>query len=195
MSEHLQRQAAGDVAPFASTWRQLFQTVPYIPNGVDLQTNVEVSVVDMSSYDSILMFSERCESLPRLDIAILNAGLSQPRYERNEGTGHEVTFQINYLSTVLLALVLVPILQKEHGLGSPARLSLVGSDTSYYAKWNGTESESVMEIMDNPNYFNSWEAYNTTKLLLLMFARVLTKPVSLNDVIIKISNPGACRGT
>ncbi|KAG8355222.1 hypothetical protein FVEN_g6685 [Fusarium venenatum] len=156
---------------------------------------VEVSIIDMSSYDSILAFAKRCKALQRLDISILNAGLSQPSYERTEGTGHEVTFQVNYLSTVLLALVLTPILRNKHGVGSPARLSLVGSDTSYYANWDGKESESIMEAMDNPNYFNSWEAYKTTKLLLLMFARELSKRVSSNDVIINVSNPGACRGT
>ncbi|CAG1963977.1 unnamed protein product [Fusarium graminearum] len=156
---------------------------------------IEVSIVDMSSYDSIMTFAKRCKTLPRLDIAILNAGLSQPTFERTEGTGHEVTFQINYLSTVLLALVLIPILREKHGSSSPARLSVVGSDTSYYANWNGSESESVLKIMDNPKYFDSWEAYKATKLLLLMFTRELSKRVPSSDVIINVSNPGACRGT
>ncbi|KAM0295028.1 hypothetical protein ACHAPM_011089 [Fusarium culmorum] len=210
MSENLQHQAAGDATPFAFIWRQLFQTVPSIPNTIDLHgqvalvtgsnvglgfesarqllalnlshmilavrskkrgdeaakklrtefpsAKIEVSIVDMSSYDSIMAFAKRCETLSRLDIAILNAGLSQPKYERTEETGHEVTFQINYLSTVFLALVLVPILREKHRVSSPARLSLVGSDTSYYANRNGLESESVSEVMDNPKYFDSWEA-------------------------------------
>ncbi|KAM0540742.1 hypothetical protein ACHAO7_010965 [Fusarium culmorum] len=210
MSENLQHQAAGDATPFAFIWRQLFQTVPSIPNTIDLHgqvalvtgsnvglgfesarqllalnlshmilavrskkrgdeaakklrtefpsAKIEVSIVDMSSYDSIMAFAKRCETLSRLDIAILNAGLSQPKYERTEETGHEVTFQINYLSTVFLALVLVPILREKHGVSSSARLSLVGSDTSYYANRNGLESESVSEVMDNPKYFDSWEA-------------------------------------
>ncbi|KAF5709064.1 short-chain dehydrogenase reductase family [Fusarium mundagurra] len=156
---------------------------------------VEVSVVDIPSYDSILAFAKRCEALPRLDIVILNAGLRQPSYERAEETGHEVTYQINYLSTALLALVLTPILRKKRGTKSPACLSLVGSDTSYYANWKGTDSESIPETMDNPAHFDSWEAYKTSKLLLVMFEQELSKHTPSNEVIINVSNPGACRGT
>ncbi|RBR19422.1 hypothetical protein FVER53590_29397 [Fusarium verticillioides] len=104
---------------------------------------VDVWLVDMSSYDSIMAFPKQCETLTRLDIAILNAGLSQLTYTRAEEAeekGHEITFQVNYLSTALLALVLIPILREKHGNTSPARLSLVGSDTSYYANWKGRDS-------------------------------------------------------
>ncbi|KIL84993.1 hypothetical protein FAVG1_11864 [Fusarium avenaceum] len=156
---------------------------------------IDVFIVDMLSYESIMAFARRCETLQRLDIAILNAGLSQPNYTRAEETGHEVTFQVNYLSTALLVLALVPILRAKRGTINLARLSLVGSDTSYYANWKGTSSESVIEVMDNLTYFDSWEAYKTTKLLLLMFAYELSQRVSPDEVIINVSNPGACRGT
>jgi NAD(P)-dependent dehydrogenase (short-subunit alcohol dehydrogenase family) len=247
MSANLKHEAASEATPFAFIWRQLFQSIPSIPNTVDLSgqvalitgsnvglgfesarqllalnlshmilavrskprgdaaakklqaefpfAKIEVSVVDMSSYDSIMAFAKRYETLPRLDIAILNAGLSQPNYERAEETGHEITFQINYLSAALLALVLIPILREKRGTTSPARLSLVGSDTSYYANWKGTDSKPILEVMDNPAHFNSWEAYKTTKVLLVMFAHELSKRIPSNEVIINVSNPGACRGT
>ncbi|EGU89177.1 hypothetical protein FOPG_15887 [Fusarium oxysporum f. sp. conglutinans race 2 54008] len=247
MSANLKHQAASETTPFAFIWRQLFQSIPSIPNNVDLSgqvalitgsnvglgfesarqflalnlshmilavrskprgdaaatklqaefpfAKIEVSVVDMSSYSSIIAFAKRCETLPRLDIAILNAGLCQPNYERAEETGHETIFQINYLSTALLALVIIPILREKRGTTSPARLSLVGSDTSYYANWKGTDSEPIIQVMDSPAYFNSWEAYKTTKILLVMFARELSKRIPSNEVIINVSNPGACRGT
>ncbi|KAF5572718.1 short-chain dehydrogenase reductase family [Fusarium pseudoanthophilum] len=247
MSANLKHQAATEATPFAFVWRQLFQSIPSIPNTVDLSgqvalitgsnaglgfesarqllalnlshlilavrskqrgdaaakklqaefpsAQIQVWLVDMSSYDSIMAFSNQCETLPRLDIAILNAGLSQPTYTRAEETGHEITFQVNYLSTALLALILIPILREKRGTTSPARLSLVGSDTSYYANWKGRDSEPIIEAMDNPTSFDSWEAYKTTKLLLLMFARELSKRIPSNEVIINVSNPGACRGT
>ncbi|GKU15735.1 unnamed protein product, partial [Fusarium langsethiae] len=90
---------------------------------------------------------------------------------------------------------LIPILREKRGAASPARLNLVGSDTSYYANWEGAESESVVEVMDSPAHFDSWEAYKTTKLLLLMFACELSKRIPPDEVIINVSNPGACRGT
>ncbi|KAG9496454.1 hypothetical protein J7337_013042 [Fusarium musae] len=236
MSANLKHQAASEATSFAFIWRQLFQSIPSIPNNVDLSgrvalitrsnaglgfesagqflalnlshlilavrseprgdaaakklqaefasAQIDVWLVDMSSYDSIMAFSKQCETLPRLAIAILNAGLSQLTYTRAEETGHEITFQVNYLSTALLALVLIPILREKHGNTSPARLSLVGSDTSYYANWKGRDSEPIIEVMDNPAAFDSWEAYKTTKLLLLLFA-----------LIINVSNLGACSGT
>ncbi|KAM0228382.1 hypothetical protein ACHAP5_011955 [Fusarium lateritium] len=156
---------------------------------------IKISIVDMLSYESIMAFARRCETLPRSDIAVLNAGLSQPNYKHAEETDHEVTFQINYLSTALLAPLLVPILRAKHGTTTPARLCLIGSDTSYYANWKGIKSESIVDVMDNPIHFDSWEAYKTTKLLLLMFSYELSKRVSSEEVIINMFNPGACRGT
>lgn len=247
MSANLNHQAASEATPFAFIWRQMLQTIPLVPQTIDLSgqaalitgsniglgfesarqllslnlshlivavrsqsrgdaateklrsefpsAKIEVSLVDMSSYDSIMAFAKRCETLSRLDIAILNAGLSQPTYQRTEETGHEVTFQVNYLSTALMALILLPILRAKRGTASPAHLSLIGSDTSYYANWKGMVSESVIETMDDPAHFTSWEAYKTTKLLLLMFASELSKRIPSDEVIINVSNPGACRGT
>lgn len=155
---------------------------------------VQVSTVDMTSYDSIMDFAKRCESLERLDIVILNAGLSSPAYERTEA-GHELTLQVNYLSTALLALVFTPILKAKRRTTGPARLSLIGSDTSYYADLKHTDLEPILESMDNPARFDSWEAYKSTKLLLKMFTHELSKRTSADDVIINVPNPGACRGT
>ncbi|KAF7543221.1 hypothetical protein G7Z17_g10903 [Cylindrodendrum hubeiense] len=156
---------------------------------------IEVSLVDMSSYKSIVAFAKRCETLSRLDIAILNVGLSRPKYERAEETKHEMTFQVNYLSTALLALLLVPILKSKRGTTSPAHLSLVGSDTAYWAGWADPGCKSAFEVADNAANFASMNAYKISKLLLLMFAEKLSQHVSADQVIINVPNPGACKGT
>ncbi|KAJ4174579.1 hypothetical protein NW754_004998 [Fusarium falciforme] len=158
------------------------------------RAKIEVSLVDMSSYKSIQAFAKRCESLPRLDIAILNAGLSRPRFERAEETKHEMTFQINYLSTALLALLLIPILKEKRGTSSPGRLALVGSDMSYWAKWEETE-KTIFSVLDDASKFESTTAYKLSKLFLLMFVDKLARLVPAEEVIINFPNPGACRGT
>ncbi|KAL2683004.1 hypothetical protein Neosp_007466 [[Neocosmospora] mangrovei] len=155
---------------------------------------IEVSLVDMSSYKSIQAFAKRCESLPRLDIAILNAGLSRPKFERCEETKHEMTFQINYLSTALLALLLIPILKEKRTTSSPGRLALVGSDMSYWAKWEETE-KTVFSVLDDASKFETMTAYKLSKLFLLMFVDKLARLVPAEEVIINFPNPGACRGT
>ncbi|KAF4469176.1 short-chain dehydrogenase reductase family [Fusarium albosuccineum] len=156
---------------------------------------IEVSLVDMSSYRSIQDFAKRCESLPRLDIAILNAGLSRPKFERDDETKHEVTVQINYLSTALLTIVLIPVLKEKRGAGSPGRLAVVGSDMAYWAKWDHPDNVPIFDVLDNASNFSSTEAYKMSKFFLLFFVEKLSHLVSADEVIINFPNPGACRGT
>ncbi|KAH7171342.1 hypothetical protein EDB81DRAFT_910110 [Dactylonectria macrodidyma] len=156
---------------------------------------IEVSLVDMTSYKSIVAFGKRCEALPRLDIVILNAGLSRPKFERAEETKHETTFQVNYLSTALLALVLLPILKSKRATAAPARLAVVGSDTAYWADWKDPSCKSAFAVVDDAAGFASMKAYKTSKLLLLLFVDKLAQHVSADEVIINYPNPGACRGT
>ena len=72
---------------------------------------INVSLLDMESYDSIIQFVQHCQHLPRLDIGILNAGVSKYKFERSPHTKHESTLQITYLSTSLLAILLVLVLK------------------------------------------------------------------------------------
>jgi NAD(P)-dependent dehydrogenase (short-subunit alcohol dehydrogenase family) len=72
---------------------------------------IEVWQLDMSSYPSIQAFASRVETqLSRIDIVLLNAGGMRLQFTPNKGTGHEETVQVNYLSTVLLAMLFLPIL-------------------------------------------------------------------------------------
>ncbi|KAI5457031.1 hypothetical protein BGZ63DRAFT_428463 [Mariannaea sp. PMI_226] len=158
------------------------------------QAKIDVSLVDMSSYKSIVAFAKRCESLPRLDVAILNVGLSRPQFERAEETKHEMTFQVNYLSTALLALLLLPVLKEKRGSG-PGRLALVGSDAAYWAPWEDMCRTSIFEAVNDASKFSPMDSYKVSKLLLLMFLEELRVRVPAEEVIINVPNPGACRGT
>ncbi|KAH0393821.1 hypothetical protein KCU89_g12013, partial [Aureobasidium melanogenum] len=51
-------------------------------------------IVDMASYENIKAFVAQCETLPRLDFAILNAGVVHFAYGTNKFTGHEDTIQV-----------------------------------------------------------------------------------------------------
>jgi NAD(P)-dependent dehydrogenase (short-subunit alcohol dehydrogenase family) len=51
---------------------------------------IEVWIVDNESYRSVQSFANRCEAeLPRLDIAVLNAGIGKLEFDRYEETKHE----------------------------------------------------------------------------------------------------------
>ena len=69
--------------------------------------------MDMASYDSVVAFAERAKGLERLDIVVLNAGVMKVSYDIVESSGHEETIQVNFLSTVLLTALLLPILKAQ----------------------------------------------------------------------------------
>jgi NAD(P)-dependent dehydrogenase (short-subunit alcohol dehydrogenase family) len=150
-------------------------------------------LVDMASYGSVRAFAEECKKLNRLDIAILNAGMQATRFVRNPETGHESTLQTNYLSTMLLAILLVPIMTTKRQQGTPGRLSIVGSGRSLMAKLDPTAP--IFAQFDDEDRFNAFGAYDSSKLLLTTAMIKLAELVDPDDVIINVVNPGLCAGT
>lgn len=96
----------------------------------------------MSSYDSVLAFSNRVkEEAGHVDITILNAGVQTNKWEVS-GHGHEMDVQVDYLSTALLALEMRKIMHESYVAAvkegkTPKKqpvLELVGSDATTFAK-------------------------------------------------------------
>ncbi|KAI9154969.1 Short chain dehydrogenase virL [Paramyrothecium foliicola] len=156
---------------------------------------ISVWVVDLESYASVSAFTEQCATLPRIDLAILNAGLMKSSHTIINSTGHEATLQVNYLSTALLALLLVPVLKgkKAQGKSRPPVLSLIGSDLVYDASLDG--EGPVLSQLDRSAGFDAFAWYSKSKLLQLMFASKLAEHVSPDDVLINVANPGMTRDT
>lgn len=160
------------------------------------KADIRVWLVDMESYKSVRDFAIRCESLERLDIAILNAGLGKTEFQRAEGgKGREVTVQVNFLTTVLLAMLLLPLMAKKRtSFSGPGRLSIVGSDTAHIANLGDT-SAGILNSFDREEGYVGFQAYSNTKLLLLMFVAKLAEVVNPDVVVVNVVNPGAVSGT
>ena len=149
---------------------------------------VDVWLLDMASYDSVTTFSQRCDrELERIDMVILNAGLQMQEFSIVEATGHETGFQVNYLSTALLAILMLPILKsKKHQAdnsedvtGRPTpRLLIVASDMAWLSTFNTKPSQLIATrpqvksglsaCFDDPSKFHWWGQYADTKLLQVM---------------------------
>lgn len=72
---------------------------------------VEVWELDMDRFASIESFTKRVEQeLPRLDVAVLNAG-AMPKEYTLTAEGFETMLQINVVGTALLGLLLLPKLK------------------------------------------------------------------------------------
>ncbi|KAL1860408.1 hypothetical protein VTK73DRAFT_7354 [Phialemonium thermophilum] len=159
---------------------------------------IEVWSLEMESYDSVQAFARRVdETLKRLDIAILNAGLVAREFRKVPSTGHESTIQVNYLSTMLLAVLLLPTLKSKHAPGRPGRLTIVNSGTSLYAKFPNHKERPLLKSFDDTSIlpWDMEERYWSSKLIGQLFLIKLFPYVDPDDVIVNMVDPGLVRGT
>ncbi|KJZ69403.1 hypothetical protein HIM_11199 [Hirsutella minnesotensis 3608] len=177
MSTKLQRQAAFEASFLGFLHRQFTAPKP-LPAHTDLTGQVAVVT-----------------GLPRLDIAILNAGLIETRFTVVPATEHEVTLQVNYLSTALLAMLLLPVLKakKARGAAGPPVLTIVSSDMAYKAEIE--TAGPVLRQLDAPDAFSGFDWYGKSKLLLMLFVSKLAEQVDGDDVVVNVVNPGMTSNT
>jgi NAD(P)-dependent dehydrogenase (short-subunit alcohol dehydrogenase family) len=162
------------------------------------QAKISVWALDLNSYESVRELASRCSTLPCLDIAILNAAIMNSKFKSSPSTGHEETFQVNYLSTALLALLLLPSLKANRPVDSPGRLTIVSSVASVTVEFNERKSTPIIPAFDKSEGWNIMVAkdrYDTTKLLLSMFIFKLCKRINSDDVVINAVDPGFTQAT
>lgn len=165
-------------------------------NAIQTQANIEVWPLEMESYDSIQQFVRRCDAeLPRIDIVILNAGLFPGRSFTRSATGHEKGLQVNYLSTMLLAILLLPVLVSKSIPGSPSRITVVNSVLATMSKLPKNLNEPLLPQLDSQEGWDGSNRYNVTKLLCQLFLVKLAETVNPEKVTINMVEPGFTKGT
>ena len=153
--------------------------------------------LDMSSYASINAFAERCATTDHINIAILNASVFPGQFVQCP-TGHEESVQVNYLSTTLLAVLLLPALKATEQSPSPGRLTIVSSNVSLTCQFPERHTSPILPAFDDASGFSaqgSIERYSTTKLLQTMLVHKLSQLVSPDEVIINTVDPGLTAGS
>ena len=138
-------------------------------------TIIDVWELDMLSYPSIQAFAARVnKELPRLDYAILNAGISPAVYNQSV-YGWESTEQVNVLSTTLLGLLLIPKLRESKTADFTPVLELVSSGMAYIMgtliDYDGTEGPVHAYSEALKKRWNPMTAYGISKVF-LEFAKV-----------------------
>ncbi|KAK7426259.1 hypothetical protein QQZ08_007289 [Neonectria magnoliae] len=155
---------------------------------------IEVWQVDMLSYDSIKAFAAKCETLARIDFAILNAGAVEGTFKPSP-QGHETMFQVNYLSTVFLATLLLPTLKSKAPPGKPGRLTIVNSGTALIPKFANAKSDPFLAYYDDESHFDATDSYASSKALAHFWIVKLAERVRAEDVVVNLVDPGLVKGT
>lgn len=183
---------------------------------------VEVWELEMADYDSVVRFAQRAaeefdnsdggagsneggetggaagkKKKSRLDMAILNAGMVRADFARNYRTGHCEVVQVNYLSTFLLATLLLPVLRDPRGR-RPGRLSIVSSGGVFMAKLPNRAKRPFLASFDDPAVqpWDGVERYFSSKILgMLLFVKLLEYLPPADELVVNLVDPGFCKGT
>ncbi|KAI0098011.1 NAD(P)-binding protein [Nemania sp. FL0031] len=159
---------------------------------------VQVWSLDLSSYDSIVTFTERVtRDLDRLDLVVLNAGMWSPLDRAfNTHTGHEEDIQVNYLSTALLLILLLPIAKaKKVNQSQPTRITLVSSEVAAFTKFKERNNVPLLAGLDTPGKVDPLDRMFVSKLLGQFFISKLCEVVPPSVALVNCVSPGSVHST
>ncbi|KAF2036247.1 hypothetical protein EK21DRAFT_96197 [Setomelanomma holmii] len=153
---------------------------------------IEVWELDMMSYDSVIAFAKRANTLDHLDIAVLNAGTRRTKFYQSS-YGWEEDLQVNTLSTTLLAWLLIPKLKesKQH-IGKTPILEFVNSGVHQNAivPEEVRIETKILPYYNDKAHFAEGKQYEFSKVFLMYTTQFLASRFSSNDVIITSVCPG-----
>ncbi|PPQ73915.1 hypothetical protein CVT24_012780 [Panaeolus cyanescens] len=177
------------ISPWNIISSQLAQT-PQVPRedlsgqtvivvGIARETKCETAemwLLDLGSFDSVNAFVDRAESeLPRVDLLIENAGVLPTETLDGTQDGWETAFQVNNLSTSLLALLLLPrMIKTAQEFNTKPRIVVVSSEVHYFAKLQDKLHTHVLLVLN------------------VLFVRSLAERIKDKPVIVDTVNPGYC---
>jgi NAD(P)-dependent dehydrogenase (short-subunit alcohol dehydrogenase family) len=162
---------------------------------LSLQPQVSVHIIELQldDFKSVVAFSNQVASVTdELDIAILNAGVGGYDFKISK-SGHENTMQVNVYSNTLLALKLLPLLEKTAKQKSrPSRLTWIGSFVQMdhgFEKKPLVPEVSVIKQLDDANRFDK-NRYQDSKLVTTLVVERLAQRIDKDLVILNEVSPG-----
>ncbi|OAK96617.1 NAD(P)-binding protein [Phaeosphaeriaceae sp. SRC1lsM3a] len=156
---------------------------------------LDVWELDLASYASVKAFAKRCETLPRLDVVLENAGMFTLNFEKAES--HEKMTLVNVISTFMLALLLLPTLRKSAAkTGTRPFLTIVTSESHGFTPMPEKQADKIFDELAREETANMAARYAVSKLLEILALRHLTRSI-IEDrykypVVINCVTPGLC---
>ncbi|KAG2135449.1 short-chain dehydrogenase [Suillus clintonianus] len=156
-------------------------------------TDIESWPLELSSFDSVRSFVNNFEAKGcTANVVIANAGVSTTKYTKTLD-GYETSLQVNYLSTALLSILMLPHLIKTGTPEHASRLVIVSSVAHFQAnRLEGAEKwPSIIEMINDEAVMMN--RYQLSKLLEVMFIRELSSRLSTPTLVaVSAVNPGLC---
>lgn len=144
--------------------------------------DVKAEPLDISDLGSVREFSARMiETYPSIDLLINNAGIMATPYAKSKD-GFEMQFATNHLGHFALAGLLLPAMRDVPD-------SRIIATASIAARGGEIDFDDLM----GEQKYNTWKAYNQSKLANLMFGQELQRRLSDSGAktIAAIGHPGA----
>jgi NAD(P)-dependent dehydrogenase (short-subunit alcohol dehydrogenase family) len=157
-----------------------------------IKNQLEVWQLDMNSFDSVVAFAKRAESLDHLSVALLNAGVRRVKFGQSK-EGWEEDLQVHVLSSMLLGILLLPKLKaSKASTGKIPVLEFVNSSLVLNATISPAclREPNLLQAYNKKDNFEASSQYAITKLLLMYATNVLASGISSQDVIITSVCPG-----
>ena len=154
--------------------QEVLQLLPQSNN-----TILEVWLLDLARYDSVIQFADRCNNLERLDAVIGNAGVSTQKFSK--ALEDETSITVNVVSATLLIILLLPKLRdsaKQYGI-VPV-VSVVSSVVHAAAKTKdiiAAPEGKIFKTLSNEKTADMSDRYNLSKLLVLLSMRELSQRI------------------
>ncbi|KAL4068780.1 hypothetical protein V8B97DRAFT_814267 [Scleroderma yunnanense] len=159
---------------------------------------VETCPLDLSKFDSVRAVADYMAAKEdrQLNVVVANAAVLRQDYSSTLD-GWNLTLQVNYISTVLLSILLLPYLAESSTPDSPSRLVFVSSLAHYFGgrllKDAGTW-DRILETVSDEKFANEEGRYSVSKLFGVMFLRELEARLPKPSPVVVCSvDPGLCR--
>ncbi|KAK2756987.1 hypothetical protein FQN54_004955 [Arachnomyces sp. PD_36] len=123
------------------------------------------------------------------DTAILNAGVIETDFKTVPSMGREIVMQVDYHSTVLLSLLLLPVLKAKTATGVVPKLTIVNSARASFSELPNRDGRPFLQSFDSTNAtpIDGNERYNDSMLVCQFFLSRLAEAASPDLIINMLS--------
>jgi NAD(P)-dependent dehydrogenase (short-subunit alcohol dehydrogenase family) len=159
-----------------------------------------LDTVDLASFESVKDFAKRVsERVPVLHVVQLAGGVAPWKYAK-AADGHETSVEVNLLSSVLLALLLLPKLQQTAKVpssdGFRPHLSILNSIVTFIVeeKMVPSDGQKLVQRLDDAEKWDPIRQYLLVKIATWYATKGIAELVDQHqsNVVVNATCPGLC---